>query len=292
MKRILYSLLPAAALLLSSCSKIDYVQKLDSFSDNIFFVEDQMTGSTHVSNEGTIKVEGDLASYSYTVKINNVQLAEGFPLASATVSNLQQYYQEKGESEEDKQIALYFFFRQENFTRTDGTLDVTNMRYCYLTGTYWLSFISDGRYNVWSTPRVRNLYATSTRTQSPVSAGFHVEDALKPAYKFTVDVEKSTVTVKATGVKLKQDDNAEHTIEFLTMEWRDIPVAFSSSGYSFLVDELVPIINGEAAPQYKISNLRGEIAFDYEGTKTVTYKILNGNDQNVSVESKFDLYKN
>ncbi len=284
-------LLPAALLMLSAgCKKYDYTQNLENYHDNIVFVEDKVTGSTFLSNEGQIKVQGDLAAYSYILKLNNFQLYAGAPLRSATISNLTQYYQEKGESEEDKYTPLYYLFRQEAFTRTAGDMDVTDMRYGYLSGTYWLSFGSDGRYNVWATPRARTLYANYNLTQSPVAAGFCVEDALHPGYKFTVDPERRTITVKGNGVKLRQDEtDPSKTLEFRTFEWVDIPVDFSSTGYSFYVDELIPNVNGEAAPEFKITNLRGEIAFDYEGRKAVTYKILNGQGQNMSVESRFDL---
>lgn len=290
MKHLLRFFLPLAALVATSCTKYDYTQDLDKFNDNVFFVSDLVNGTTHLSTHGTIEVKGDLATQGYIVQIDNVQLTADAPLQSATVSNLIQFYKEKGESEEDKLIPLYFFFPQSSSTRTSGDLDVTNMRYCYLSKNFWLSFKSDNRYEVWATPRVRNLYANYNRTQSPISAGYIVENALCPVYKFTLDVEKRTVTVVGQGVRLRQDaSDASKSLAFRTLELRDIPVEFSPTGYAFFVNEIIPIADGKEAPQYKITNLQAEIAFDYEGKKTFTYKILNGEGQNVSVETKFGL---
>lgn len=290
MKHLLRLILPVAALATVSCTKYDYKQELEKYTDNVFFVADRIAGQTHVSTHGEIRVEGDLASQSYIVKIDNVQLSDGAPLRSASVSNLLQFYKEKGESEEDKLIPLYFYFPQSSTTRTSGDLDVSNMRYCYITNSFWISFASDSRYDIWGTPRVRSLYANYNRTQSPVSAGYIVENSLCPSYKFTLNVEQKTVTIVGNGVKLRQDaQDPSKSLDFKTMELRDIPIEFSSTGYAFFVNELIPIINGDPAPQHTITNFQAEIAFDYDGKKTFTYKILNGEGQNISVETKFGL---
>lgn len=286
-------MIPFAALMLASCTKYDYNQDLDKFNDCIFYSEDTETGEATVSSHGSIAVIGDLSTSSYTVKINNVQLFEGAPLRSCTVSNLQQYYQEK--SEEEKQTALYYFFKQEGQTRTSGDLDVTGLRYGFLTGTYWLSFGSEERYKIWSIPRVRSLYANRNTILSPLSSlGACSENAIHPAYRFTLNPTAKTVTVKGQNVKFPQNmENTNQTLTFASMEWKDIPVEFTSTGFTFEAEEIIPLIGGEPAPQHKISNLKAEIAFDYEGTKRVTYKMLNGPDgQNILITTEFDLLRN
>ncbi len=291
MKRLISLLIPFAALALGSCSKIDYTVDYESYNENIFFAANTMTGETHVSDNGEIDITGDLTTQTYAVNIKNVQLTEASPLKSCKVSNLLQLYQPKGESEEDKYLPLYFYFKQEN-AYTSGDLDVTGMKYCYLTGTYWLSFTS-GDYSVWSTPRVRTLYALRTQVVSPLSTtGIMVEDYLEPGYKFSVDIDKRTVSIKAQGVKFPQDGHeVKYTLNFQSMEWKDIPIEFSSSGYSFYVPELIPVINGKAAPEHAISELYGEIAFDYDGKKLLKYKMKNQNGDNMLIESTLALAK-
>lgn len=292
MKRLISLLLPLAAIALGSCSKIDYTQELENYNDNIFYVYNTLTGESHVSTHGEIEITGDISTQTYGVNINNVQLSEGAPLRSSTVYNLLQLFKPKGESEEDKYLPLYFYFKQEN-AFTKGDLDVTSMEYCYLTGTYWLSFISEGYNSVWSTPRVRTLFALKTTVNSPLSTtGILTENYLEPGYKFTVDVEKRNVSIKAQGVKFPQDGHdVSHTLNFQSMEWKNIPIEFSSSGYSFYVPELIPVINGKEAPEHAISELYGEIAFDYAGKKLLKYKMKNQNGDNILVESTLGLAK-
>lgn len=278
---------------LMSCQKVDYNVTLDSYKDNLVVVEDYHTGTIYVNDEGQFNVIGDLYNQSFAVELNNVSLYPGAQLTSGKVGNLVQYFMEKGETPEEKEIPIYFFFRQEPTSRLTGDLETEHMKFAYLTNTYWLSFTSQQRYNVWATPRVRPLYAVDNKILSPVSAGFQNESSIQPEYKFTVDVINKTVTVKATGVKFPQDkSDVSQTLSFASMEWRDIPIDFSGSGYSFSVDELIPYINGTAAPEHKIGNLQGEIAFDYEGNKFISYKMLNQYNQNIFIETKFALVRN
>lgn len=293
MKRLISLLIPLTAIALASCTKIDYTQELDTYNDNIFYVYNTMTGESHVSDHGDIEIIGDISSQSYAVSIKDVQLHDGAPLKSGKVSNLLQVYKPKGESEEDKYLPLYMYFKQESSSYTSGDLDVNSMMYCYLTGTYWLSFNSETYYSVWSTPRVRTLYALKNVINSPISTtGILTEDYLEPGYKFTVNLEKSTVSIKAQGVKFPQDGHdVKYTLNFQSFELKDIPIEFSSQGYSFNVPELIPVINGKAAPEHAISELYGEIAFDYDGKKLLKYKMKNQNGDNILIESTLGLAK-
>ena len=293
MKRLISLLIPITAITLASCTKVDYTQELDTYKDNIFYVYNTINGDAYVSDKGEIEIIGDISSQSYTVSIKNVQLQEGESLKSGNVSNLLQVYKPKGESDEDKYLPLYMYFKQENSANSSGDLNVSSMMYCYLTGTYWLSFNSDGYYSVWSTPRVRTLYALKTTVNSPISTtGILTEDYLEPGYKFTIDMDKRTVSIKAQGVKFPQDGHdVKQTLNFQSMEFENIPIDFSSSGYSFYVPELIPVINGKAAPEHAISELYGEIAFDYDGKKLLKYKMKNQNGDNILIESTLGLAK-
>lgn len=290
MKRLISLLIPLTAIVLASCSKIDYNQDLEHYNDNIFYVYNTLTGESHLSGHGDITITGDLASQTYAVNIGNVELTPDSPTMSCKVSNLLQLYKPKGESEEDKYLPLYFYFKQNGSTYTKGDLDVTSMEYRYLTGTYWLSFISDTYYSVWSTPRVRTLYALTTSVVSPLSAGIRTESALEPGYKFTVDIDNKTVSVKAQGVVFPQSEkDVQLSLRFQSMEWKNIPIEFSESGYSFYVQELIPVINGKEAPEHTISELYGEIAFDYDGKKVLKYKMKNQYGDNILIESTLGL---
>lgn len=291
MKKLFLLFFPAV-LFLTGCQKINYNVDLDSYKDNVVVVEDFVNGTIYVSDEGRFNVIGDMYYQSFGVELNNISLYPGAPLVSGKISNLVQYFMEKGETPEEKEIPIYFFFRQEPSSRLTGDLETSSMKFAYLTNTYWLSFSTQQRYNVWATPRVRSLYAVDNRILSPVSAGYQNESAIQPEYKFTVDVHNKTITVKATGVKFPQDkSDVSQTLSFSTMEWRDIPVDFSGSGYSFSVDELIPYINGTPAPEHKIGNLTGEIAYDYEGAKKISYKMLNQYNQYIFIDTEFALLR-
>lgn len=293
MKRLISLLLPLAAIALGSCSKIDYNLDIESYNDNIFFVSNTMTGENYVSTHGKIGISGDISTQTYTLKINDVQLTENSPLLSGKVYNLLQLYLPKGESEEEKYLPLYFYFKQDTYSKTGGDLDIASMKYGYLTGTYWLSFFANNNYSVWSTPRVRTLYALKNIINTPMyPSGPLTENTLEPSYKFTIDMTNRTVSIKAQGVKFPQDiHDIKQTLSFQSFELTDIPIDFSASGYSFFVPELIPVINGKAAPEHAISELYGEIAFDYDGKKLMTYKMKNQNGDNISVESTLGLAK-
>ena len=293
MKRLISLLIPLTAIVLSSCEKIDYTQKLETYDDNVFYAYNSLTGETHVSTHGDIEIIGDIASQSYAVNIKDVQLTENSPLLSCKVSNMLQLFKPKSETGDDKYLPLYMYFKQEGSSYTKGDLDVNSMMYCYLTGTYWLSFTSETYYSVWSTPRERTLYALKTTVNSPLSTtGILTEDYIEPGYKFTIDVDKRTVSIKAQGVKFPQDGHdVNQTLNFQSMGFENIPIEFSSSGYSFYVPELIPVINGKAAPEHAISELYGEIAFDYDGKKLLKYKMKNQNGDNILIESTLSLAK-
>ncbi|MDE6534469.1 MAG: hypothetical protein K2K82_00495 [Muribaculaceae bacterium] len=291
MKKLFLLFFPAVMTLMG-CQKVDYNVKLDTYKDNIVVVEDYHTGTIYANDEGQFNVIGDLYNQSFALELNNLSLYPGSTLVSGRVGNLVQYFMEKGETPEEKEIPIYFFFRQEPSSRLTGDLETTSMKFAYLTNTYWLSFSTQERYNVWATPRVRPLYAVENTILSPVSAGYQNESAIQPEYKFTVDVHNKTVDIKATGVKLPQDKaDVTQTLSFATMEWRDIPIDFSGSGYSFYVEELIPYINGTAAPEHKVGNLQGEIAYDYEGAKKISYKMLNQYNQYIFIDTKFELLR-
>ena len=92
MKRLISLLIPLTAIVLSSCEKIDYTQKLETYDDNVFYAYNSLTGETHVSPHGDIEIIGDIASQSYAVNIKDLQLTENSPLLSCKVSNMLQRF--------------------------------------------------------------------------------------------------------------------------------------------------------------------------------------------------------
>lgn len=282
-------ILLCAALSLASCTTVNYKEDLDTFKDCVTYVEDSSTGTVWVSNTATVKTIYDYYYEAYTVEMKDLQLYDGATLADATWQNLYQYFQE---TSTDDDTPLYYFFRQEGSTRSGGDIEVSGMRYGFLSNTYWMSFnAQEERYRVWSMPRVRTIYASRNTINC---GGIRLEEnAIQPAWRFKLDPAAGTVTIDAKDVHLRQDENDPNkTLVLRELLLPAIPVTFTARGFEFEVTgPLIPTVNGQTAPQYEINNFRGQIAFDYEGAKTLTYDIYNGDDKLLQVSSEFSLLR-
>ena len=124
MKKLFLLFLPAL-IALSACQKVDYNVELDSYKDNVVVVEDQYSGTIYVSDEGQFNVIGDLYNQSFAIELNNVSLYPGATLISGRIGNLVQYFMEKGQTPEEKEIPIYFFFLQEPTSSLSGDLETS-----------------------------------------------------------------------------------------------------------------------------------------------------------------------
>lgn len=288
------SFLPLAALLLAACQPYNPVIDLDSYTEVVTYSVNDATGEAYISENASIDITGDVYNSNYGLKLNNLILGEGIPPQSADLTNLVQYFQEKN-PEDPSSEALYTFFRQEQQTANAGTLDLTSMRFGWLTTTYWMNFTANNgadTYTGWAMPKARTLYAVENYITTS-SFGTVTESAILPGYKFILNVPDKTVTVKAFGVKYPQkadgEDAQDYTLTFANMEWRNIPVQFTATGFYIPPVDFDPYIDGEQSAQHHITGLTGEISANFEGRKRLSFKILNSHNFNANVVIEFDI---
>lgn len=291
MKRLILPLLAITAL--ASCQPYNPVIDLDTWDEVVTYSVNTSTGEGYLSENASIQTTGDVYNYNYGLKLNNMILSQGAAPKSADLSGLVQYFQLENE-ENPNSDPLYTYFQYNEQTVNVGTLDLTSLKFGWLTTTYWFNFTAaDGldTYAGWGMPRSRTLYAVENFVTSPF--GTFKEEAIHPGYKFTVNTDKKTIDVKAYGVKYPQkadgEDAQDYTLSFLFMEWKDIPVEFTETGIYIPPYDFDPYIDGEQTHQHAITGLTGNIAAGFEGEKRVSFKILNKQNYNAAVVIFFDI---
>ncbi len=177
----------------------------------------------------------------------------------------------------------YCYMAQKGSAGTAGSLAVTNMRYGFLSNTFWCGFTS-GSHVVWLTPQERKLYAVRNEVVSPT--GSALESSINPSYTFTLNTEQSTVSIKGVAVKFPQSNtDTNETLDFRTFELNDVPVIFTKQGYTLAAESIVPVINGEANSDHVITGLTGVIGYDYLSDHNLKYTMRNQHGQNITIHT-------
>jgi hypothetical protein len=255
--------LSLASLATFSCSSIDAVNEVRSYSNCFTYVYDNVTGTDHIDTNASYRVLGDWSTYTYVIEVNNLSVTDGGTLRSGRLSNLSQYWDTDSN---------YVFMMQRSTTYQSGDLDITELRWGEI-GNYWLTFnTDDDRYTANVVPRNYNLVADTTIVST--KRGIFVEAAIEPTYHVTLDPDTKTATFTAVGPKFPTAANdVKSTIFFSEMEWRNLPVTFTTTGYTIDVDSFVPYIDGELSSEYTITNFHADIDLTYEGAKVCTYRL-------------------
>lgn len=176
---------------------------------------------------------------------------------------------------------IYVYLAQHGSQGVSGSLPISNMKYGFLSNTFWCGFTS-GSHMVWLTPRERKLYAVRNEVATP--AGSLIESVINPSYTFTVNTANSTVDIMGVAVKFPQSNtDTKETLDFRTFALNNIPVTFTKDGYTLAADNITPIINGEANSTHIITGLSGSIAYDYTGMHRLTYTMRNQHGQNITI---------
>ena len=269
--RQIYPLL-AGALLLGSCSSIDPTQKLNEYTDCIVYSHDTTTDTGILTNFSSIEVTGDMSTGYYSLNFNDFQLTEGEALRSATVSGLIQFMDDVSDENGNLQEVHYTFFTQNEGSRQNGDMDISDMQFSWLSTIYWLNMKADaGRYAIWSLPSRVSLYANRNLIKGPY--GDNNENAISPRYDMTFDVMNKIITLKTTGVKYPVDSSdPSKSLEIRAMTWDKIPITLNEKGFTARVDEFNPTING-TTDEYTISNFNMTYETAYEGTRSVSFSL-------------------
>lgn len=279
-----------AALALASCSEVDTTQDLDEYTDCVVYSHDTQTNSGCLSDYANIEITGDMATLYYQVALNDFKLADGAPLVSADVSRLVQFVKDETDDQQNLVDIYYYFFHQQDNSVVTGDMEVKDFHMGWLSTVYWLSFTSDnGRYKVWSLPRRVQLYGNRNTVQSKY--GNTTENAISPRYDLSFDVQNSTITLKATGVKYPVDiTDPSKSLEFRSAQWTDIPVTFTESGFKFSESEVSARFDG-SDEEFYVTNMSGSFDSDYDGKRSMKFTLNNRKTGMLYVvTTEFDYY--
>lgn len=274
MKKLTFLLALTAAVAASSCKSIDPIEELNSYDNCLVYAVDTVSGSGCLSNFASIDVVGDMTTSNFTLNLNDFQLHDGDNLRSGTLSNLPQFMADvRNETDPEKiDYIKYYFFKYQSSTRQSGDLDISDFRFGWLSSIYWLNFTA-GSVKGWSVPQRYVLYAVRNEVR-PQGMLQQVEQAIFPKYTFSIDVQNSKLSVSAYGVKYPLDATGEiKSLDFRNMEWNNLPLECTESGYKFTVSEFSPVIDGNNST-WKIKNMTGRISADYDGEKRVEFTLV------------------
>lgn len=288
-KRLIYPLI-AGAVFLGSCSSIDPTQKLNEYKDCIVYSHDTENNTGVLTDYASIEVNGDMSTGYYSLVFKDFKLAEGEMLRSTTVSGLVQFMDDVSDENGIMQEVHYTFFTQNEGSRQDGDMDISDMQFSWLSTIYWLTMKADeGRYAVWSLPSRVQMYANRNLIKGPY--GDNNENAISPRYDMTFDVINKTVTLKASGVKYPVDSSdPSKSLDIRAMTWAKIPITLNEKGFDARVDEFKPTING-STEEYTISNFNLKYETAYEGERTASFSLTsNTTGLKLYVVTHFDYF--
>ena len=252
-----------AAFAVTSCTEFEAENELRNYTNCFTYVYDNQTGSSHIDTEASYRVLADYSTYTYTIEVNNLGVSDGAALRSGRLTQLYQYY--------DADSTYVYMMQQSLTTYQSGDLNITNLRWAEI-GNYWLTFnTDDDRYTANVVPRKYNLAADTTYVST--KRGIFVEAAIEPVYHVALDPTTSTATITAVGPKFPISSDVTNTLFFTEMEWRNLPVEFTTTGYTIDVESFVPYIEGEQKTEYTIKNFHADIDLTFEGKKVCTYRL-------------------
>lgn len=274
MKKYLAPVFVAVALAFASCSEVNTTQDLNEYRDCVVYAHDTIAGTGCLSDYANIKITGDMATLYYQVDLNDFKLSEGSPLTSAKVSRLVQFVKDETDDQGELKDIYYYFFKQQENTVVAGDMPLKNFNLGWLSTVYWLNFTSEsGPYKVWSLPRRVQMYGNRNLVKSIY--GNNEEKAIFPRYDLSFNVQKSTVTLKATGVKYPVDNtDPSKSLEFRQIQWLDIPATFSETGFSLKASEVEVRVDG-SSDEYTVTNLSGSFDADFDGKRSITFTLRN-----------------
>lgn len=277
MKKILCILAAAAAVLTSSCNKIDPVRDMAEYTDYVVCSYDNALQSAFASDYANFKIKGDMTTGLYTLVVGDVPLYEGSPLRTDTLSRLIQFMENKQPGNADTTKVRYMFFQKQPSTRQSGDLQLNKMRFGWLSTQAWFTAeAQDGRYSLWSLPQTVRTYANRNTISGP--GGTIDEISLSPRYDVRLNTASSTVTFKATAVKYPVDvTDPSKTLSIASMTWENLPVKYTAGGFTAASAEFVPRITGKigsteiADGDFVISNFHCTFAADYGSPRTLSF---------------------
>lgn len=278
MKKTLFSLLGFCAIL-SSCSGIDALRELETYSDYVVCSYDNGTQTAYASDYAKYSVKGDLTTGYYMLTVEDVPLYDGAVFRSDTLSCLNQYFETTQADSEDSTTVRYTYFVKESSTYQSGDLNLNELRFGWLSTIAWMTGeAEDGRYSLWSLPPTVKAYANRNTVVGP--NGTLYENAISPLYKVTFNTSASTVTVKAAGVKYPVDDtDPSKTVSIASLTWENLPIEYTDFGFTSSVAEFTPTITGKIGTteiqsgDFTIKNFHLYFPADYDTQRYATFTL-------------------
>lgn len=280
----------AVGLLAGACKAIDPEQDFAEYENCVVYSYDSSTGDGVATDYARINVTGDMASGLFSLEFVDFKLTRNGNVATAKVNGLMQYLHDVTDEQNQTKDVLYTYFYKEGNTFAEGDMQVANLRFGWLSTVYWGSFTSDnGRVRVWTLPREVETYANRNSILNERDDQLS-ENALSPRYMVEINTHASTVTIRATGVKLPADVQEPHTkFEFRNLLWENLPVRFNDRGFtidkptfSFVSD------NG----RFTVTDFRCTFCADYESERTLEYTIHSeASGETLRVKTTLDYFK-
>lgn len=290
MKNYLLIPLIAIGLFAGACKAVDPIQEFAEYENCVVYSTDSSTGEGIATDYARINVTGDMTSGLFSLEFVDFKLTPAANVATAKVKGLMQYFRDVTDEHGQTKDILYTYFYKEGNTYADGDMQVANLKFGWLSTVYWGSFTSDnGRIRVWTLPRDVETYANLNVIVNERGDSLY-ENALTPRYNVEINTAASTVTFRASAVKLPADKSQPHTkFDFRTLVWENLPARFNEKG--FTIDKPEFSFVGDNG-KFTVTDFHCTFSADYDGERTLEYTIRSeASGETLRVKTTLDYFK-
>ena len=252
-----------------------------TFADNFEYVTD--AGGNYLNGYNNVVYDVELGSDgTVTVKINGLKQPDNIAYGTITLTGLKYSIAKEGWIDiSDDHVVGTVAGADVKLTFTQFAMRMVPAPSTERALGFFARFVLDGKYSIFTAPRMQTLYGTMT---SAYSGGTYETTATD--YIFTFDAAASTV-----DIQLKNCSFVEQ-MRKMDITFEDVPFTVSSNKADFSASEIIPVSGGTPYPNFAIRDLAGVFAFagdmkmDFRCTPpTMPFAF------NVSVDCKFDFVK-
>lgn len=264
----------------ASCDKTaDYEPGTVQLPGCFAVATDLATGETTVTPKFTLLVMLDYINNLATVQLSDLNLPGEDALSTLRFNNIPYTTDQEG----------WINIVSARFDAVAELIspEISNLKLSYLPRYFdnmlypgmCMRFLVDGKYAVECS--LTDYYLAGT---TKVENGVESFETKIPTYYAALDFGKMTCSLGLFNVKFKED-----SYTYSNMVLRGIPMTFTNGMVSFGTEALTPEVDGNAAPQWPVTDISGTLYID-NGALTLSYTITPGTTDTYTISTSCDLF--
>lgn len=276
-------------LLFAACKPVDPVRGLAEYTDVVVYSYDSQSNTGCLTDYATVTVQNDLTSGYCMLDLTDIKLADNMAVRSARVGGLEQLLAEEFNDHGEVVRYNYTFFKTQGQAGTTGDLSVFDLRFGWLSTTFWGSFASDSyRYKLWLLPRQVQMYANSNTCVNLRGDSIR-ENAIHPRYDLEINTGAKTVSLRGSGLMFPFSEPTGEFFDIRRINMANLPMEPTADGFIARADKFTPL---QTDADYEITDFTLRFDADFDGQRLATYTIRRLSDnETIRINSQFDYYR-